>query len=214
MELHRLQPFNYESEVFNKIYKETEPLRKKLAGQINTRLFGVSYDIVLSWFDDKFLHAYSKYYEKHPDGSEGNLKGYIINSLQIFKLRVLRKAYQEGIYHDMVTIDDNPMINYLPDKNDLEEGEVFLERALGFLKSNLSDIAYSILQLELNPPPYIMVRMDDPKKKIPIPLMLEFLNIPESPENIRLIQLVRREIKNGIVKAKSHFLNKLELSLY
>jgi hypothetical protein len=206
MELHRLVASpRYSSPVFDDLYKQTEPLRRKLAGQINPRLFGVSYDIILSWFDDKFMHSYYRYFEKYPEGSTNNLKGYVINSLQTFKLRVIRKAYQDSIYPNMIDIESEPLTNIIPDSNDMEEGELFLNLALTFLKKNLSENAYTVLQLETNPPPYIISRMEDPKKKIPIDLLMSYLNLEDCVANNKAIQELRREVKLGISQAREYF---------
>ena len=94
MELHRLKPMEegYPVELFNKLYKETKYLRKSLTRQIDARRFGVSPDIVESWFDDKFIFVFNKHFK---DKNEDVLKGFLINSLRTFKLRILRKAYQK-----------------------------------------------------------------------------------------------------------------------
>ena len=65
MELHRLKPMEsgYDSSLFNKLYKETAPLRKSLARQIDSRRFGVSDDVILSWFDDKFMFVFNKHFK-------------------------------------------------------------------------------------------------------------------------------------------------------
>ena len=77
MELHRLTAMDssYDKQLFNKIYKDTELLRKSLANQIDTRRFGVTSDIILSWFDDKFIFVFNKHFQnKTPEV----LKGFII----------------------------------------------------------------------------------------------------------------------------------------
>ena len=83
MELHRLKPMEsgYDSQLFNKLYKETTQLRKSLARQIDSRRFGVSDDVILSWFDDKFMFVFNKHFK---DKEVDVLRGFIINSLQTF----------------------------------------------------------------------------------------------------------------------------------
>ncbi len=88
MEIHRLTPMKdgYSEVLFNKIYSETHNLRKSLANQIDPRRYGVSPDIILSWFDDKFIFVFNKHFsDKNPD----ILKGFIINSLKTFKYTFL-----------------------------------------------------------------------------------------------------------------------------
>ena len=84
MEIHRLVPMKtgYDELLFNKLYKETEALRNLLTYQIDHRRYGVTQDIIKSWFDDKFIFVFNKYYG---DIEEGQLKGRIINALRTFK---------------------------------------------------------------------------------------------------------------------------------
>src|SRR5210317_15035 len=99
METHRLKPMRegYSPELFERLFNETKNLRKSLVYQIDCRRYGVTPDIMESWFEDKFIYVFNKYFDQHePD----ILKGYIINALKIFKNRVLRKAYsKEGLFY-------------------------------------------------------------------------------------------------------------------
>jgi hypothetical protein len=176
MEIHRLTNMKegYSVELFNKLYKETEQLRKSLAYNIDPRYYGVSKDIIVSWFDDKFIHVFNKHCDnKDPDV----LKGFIINSLQTFKYRILRKAYsKEGdFYNSAIELEgESNLINYLPDKEDNTNSEIFFNLVLEFFKKELSDDAYLLLQLQLNPPPYLLSRIKKSNSNIPIKLILEF----------------------------------------
>ena len=94
MEIHRLKPMKegYSVQLFNDLYKQTSKLRKKLASQIDYRRYGVTPDIIESWFDDKFIYVFNKHFDNKDTDV---LKGFIINSLQVFKYRVLRGAYSK-----------------------------------------------------------------------------------------------------------------------
>jgi hypothetical protein len=210
MEIHRLKPMKegYDQKLFNRLYKETEPLRRSLVYQVNPRRFGVTSDIIFSWFDDKFIWVFNKYADQiTPD----QLKGRMINSLATFKFRILRRAYSKtNIYAneiDILRLDDfdASIANIIPDKTEIGNHELFLELALNYLKKNLCDDALLILQLDLNPPPYIMDKMVNPKTKIPAKLIAEYLDLDLCQDSISFINDLRKEIKYWINEAKEYF---------
>lgn len=206
MEIHRLKPMKdgFDEALFNRLFKETHHLRNSLTYQIDSRRFGVTPDIINSWFTDKFIWVFSKY---HGDLEEGQLKGRIINSLQTFKYRVLRKAYNKyNINDNQVRLDDHhDLINIIPIKDEISEHSLFLEMALKFLKKNLSDDAFLVLELELNPPPYILDRLKNPNTKVPANLIAEYLDLIPNKDSINFIRDLRREKDYWIEEAKLHF---------
>lgn len=213
MELHRLTPMKegYPEQLFNQLYKETKNLRKSLAYNIDHRRYGVSNDIIQSWFDDKFMFVFNKYYEQFSDKPEV-LKGHIINSLKTFQLRVLRKAYQkEGeFYGSLVTLDgEYDLINIIPDPNSLSTEDLFYSLAMEFMKEKLSDNAYMLLQIQLNPPPYILARIDKVNSRIPNSLIIDFLNIKYDnfSDAEKCIKNLKKEINQAIKNAKEFFIS-------
>ena len=212
MEVHRLKPMpdNYDRALFNVLYKNTERLRKKLASEIDPRRFGVDYKIILSWFDDKFIYAFTKYYSKSPDV----LKGYIINSLRVFKFRVLKEAYANKNLHyrNAVDISSESYFDILTsDLNHTEENLDYnlLNLVTQYLKDNLSDDAYLIFEIELAPPLYIMQRLDNFDKKtrdsIPNELLADYLGLPYDDKVNSYIGSLRRDVKNCINEAREYF---------
>ena len=206
MEIHRLKPMKdgYDKNLFNKLYKETEQLRKTLVYQINPHRFGVTSDIIYSWFDDKFMFVFNKYYGKlDPEV----LKGYIINALKTFKFRVLRQAYSKNnIFSDMLSMEESTKaVNTIPEEFDSEDYEFLMGLALGYLKSRLSADAYLILDIELNPPPYISTKLVSLKTKIPAKLIAEYLDLEPNSDSLDFINDLRREIKYWVNEAKYHF---------
>lgn len=208
MEIHRLKPVpqNYDRELFNSLYEQTQSLRDSLVYQIDARRFGVTPDIVRSWFDDKFTYVFFKYVNvKDPD----MLKGYIINSLKTFKFRVLRKAYQESnieMYNNIVHLEDQEKeLSGIPDETGPSVKDELLALALSYLKEELSPEAYSILEITTNPPMYIMAKMREPHLRIPTKLILEFLGVEVTDEAISKINKIRRHIEETISMAKYHF---------
>jgi len=210
MEIHRLKPMKegYDQKLFNRLYKETELLRKSLTYQINPKKFGVTSDIILSWFDDKFIWVFNKYADSI---TQEQLKGRMINSLSTFKFRILRKAYsKQNIYANeigMLRLDDYDasIANIIPDKTEINNHQLFLELALQYLKQNLCDDALFILEIELNPPPVIMSQMENPKTKIPAKLIAEYLDLEPNKDSLNFINDLRREIKYWIEEAKNYF---------
>lgn len=205
MENHRLTPMveGYDQALFNKLYEETRSLRKTLAWGIDHRRYGVTNDIVESWFDDKFIYTFNKYCKE----KESNLlKGYIISSLQIFKNRVLRGAYSKKseLYSNTIQLEGEfNMINYIPDKEDISNGDLFFGLVLEFFNNELNDDAYSLFQLQLNPPPYILNRIKKSNSQIPLKLVLEFFGLEDIQKNVKYIRQLRKEINLTIEKAKS-----------
>jgi len=206
MEIHRLIPMKegYDEILFNKLYKETEGLRNLLTYQIDHRRYGVTQDIIKSWFDDKFIFVFNKYYGNI---TEGQLKGRIINALKTFKFRMLRKAYSKyNIHNNEVRLEgEQNLINIIPLDDELIDHHLFLELALKFLKQNLSDNAFLILELDLNPPPYILQKISNPKTKIPSKLIAEYLDLESTKDSSLYVNELRSEISHCIELAREHF---------
>jgi hypothetical protein len=204
MEEHRLTPMpkGFNEEVFHDIYRKTEELRKKLTYQIDHRRYGVEQEDIKSWFDVKFIFTFNKYHKEKPE----ILKAYIINSLQFFKNRILRYSYSQknSINRSSVDIDEVYNCQELIDDRQYDETSYYLELATNHLKNNLSQNAYRLLQVELNPPTYILKRLVDKQTttKIPSKLIAEYLGLKESD-----IPALKKEIQFATYKAKEHFAN-------
>lgn len=204
MELHRLKPMKegYPEDLFNKLYKETEKLRKSLVHGIDHRRFGVSKDIVLSWFDDKFIFVFNKHFQDHdPD----RLKGDIIKSLQTFKYRVLRGAYTKQAEFFTSTIElegETKVINYISDSSEDKSYDMFLSDVMDYFERNLSDDAFILLGLQLNPPPYILDKLNKSNSQIPLDLILDFFELDSNHQNVKYIRALRKEIQLITIKAR------------
>lgn len=192
----------YSEELFNKLYQETSQLRKTLAWGIDNRRYGVSKDIIESWFDDKFIFVFNKHCKDHnPDV----LKGFIISSLQTFKSRILRGAYSKKneIYSSTIELEGEfNLINYLPDNSDISNKDLFFGLVLEFFNKELSSDAFSLLQLQLNPPPYILNRIKKSNSQIPLNLILEFFGLENIHKNVKYIRQLRKDITLATEKAK------------
>lgn len=204
MEVHRLEPMKegYSQELFSKLYKETESLRKSLVWGIDHRRYGVTKDVVESWFDDKFIFVFNKHcMDKDPD----ILKGFIINSLKVFKQRVLREAYSKKsvLYTNSIELEGEfNLINYLKDTEDISNDDLFFGLVLEFFKKELDTNSFTLLQLQLNPPPFILNRIKKSNSKIPTALVLEFFGLENVSKNVKLIRNLNKNISLAIEKAK------------
>jgi len=210
MEIHRLLPMQegYDEQLFNQLYKETEALRNLLTYQIDHRRYGVTQDIIKSYFDDKFIFVFNKYYGKIDNGQ---LKGRIINSLKTFKFRMLRKAYSKyNIHNNEVRLEgEHNLINIIPIDNEISDHGLFLELALKYLKKNLCDDAFLVLEIELNPPPFILDKLKSSKTKIPAKLIAEYLDLEPTRDSSLYVNDLRSEIVYWTEEAKNHFQNQL-----
>lgn len=208
MEIHRLKPMseNYDRKLFNDLYKRTESLRRKLSYQVDNRRFGVSKDQVLSWFDDKFIHTFNKYAGQ---GNDGVLLGNIIRSLENFKNRILRKAYTEEyitLYANNISIDEFPLINVIADSEEMSEADIFVNLATAFIKERISEEAFQIFEIELNPPLYIIDKLPSSNSHIPSHLILDFLGIDITKRALDFVSRARREIKEATEEARLYFI--------
>jgi hypothetical protein len=209
MEEHRLKPMQegYDEKLFNKIYKETTSLRKKLAYNIDARKFGVDYHEVLSWFDVKFIFSFNKYY-----GQKDNdiLKGYIIQSLQMFKHRISRMSYsKKSLINNKVEVSDfTEFENYIYEDEKTED--LFMDITLEYFKTQLTRDAFFLLQLQLNPPLYILDKLAEKEKfdinRISNDLILDYLDLEFKTSNY--IDNLKKEIRRVTRSAKEYFNNK------
>lgn len=206
METHRLTPMKpYDPKLFNLLYKKTERLRHSLVYGIDHTRFGVTKDEVMSWMDDKFIFAFNKYVDQKPPDI---LLGYIINSLKMFKMKILRRSYQENNSVNLNSISlDDLQLNHIKDEVGEDNYELLLNLAVSFMEKNLSQEAYTLLQLQLNPPLYITSRLKSPASKIPLNLILEYLGLDTTGMNLAIIRDLQEEISNTIKRAQLHFKN-------
>lgn len=202
MEEHRLKPMKrgYDEKLFNELYSKTEGLRKKLASQIDCRRFGVDYNEILSWFDVKFIFAFNKYYgEKEPEA----LKAHIINALQFFKQRILRSSYSQKSQINnrsdtLLSLDDvyglkEPQVDHTYD-----ERNTLVNIGLSIMKNKLSYEAYRVLEVEINPPMYILDQLAAQDKfnttKIPSFMIADYLGLGSDKPAIKYINTLKQEI--------------------
>jgi hypothetical protein len=210
MEENRLKPMKkIDEKLFNQIYKDTAKLRKSLVYEINPYRFGVDTDEILSWFDVKFIYVFNKYYGTIPDD---RLKGYIINALKTFKLRVLRTSYQNKnqLFQGIKDIDSASPSRFkiTPEDPEYDQG-LLLNMALEHLRKNLSHDAYQLLSVQIQPPIYILNKAEEEGltqlNKIPINYILEFFDLPNNEQSLKYIKKLNKEIKEKVRVSQTYF---------
>lgn len=205
----KLMVVDYNPALFNEIYQKTEGLRRTLAAGIDSRRFGVDYQEILSWFSVKFIYAYNKYYPKHKKKPE-ILKAHMIRAMQFMKCRILRAAYTVKFSQEIISFDgtahDESHDPYQP-----TQFEFYSDKLRRYMKSNLSDNAYLLFSLQLNPPPYIMNRLTEKGQhdihKIPDDLIAEYFDLGFSNRTYIYLESLKREIKQYVLSAKVYFSN-------
>lgn len=206
MEEQRLRPMveNYNPQLFNTIYQKTEGLRRKLASGIDHRRFGVDNDEILSWFTVKFIFAYNKYVHQY---DEDVLLGHMIKAMQFFKIRIIKAAYTVKYSQTIVEFVGNENLEVYDPLND--HREYYYQKMVTFMKANLSDNAYMLLQLQLNPPPYIINRVKEKPKggihKIPDQLIAEYFDLGSCRKALKYIDSLEKEIEQYTLIARHHF---------
>lgn len=205
MEESRLTPMveGYDQEMFNRLYQKTEGLRRTLARGIDHRRFGVDNEEIISWFSVKFIFAYNKYCKKY---NEDILLGHMIRAMQFMKCRIIKAAYTVKYSQSIVEYTGNEPHGI---DDPLEDREYYYEKLMKFMRINLSDNAYMLLQLQLNPPPYILRRLKEKSigsiHKIPDELIAEYFDLGFSTDAYRYVKALNLEIKQAIAIAKCEF---------
>lgn len=205
MEEHRLKPMKegYDEKLFSEFYKATEGLRRKLSSEIDYRRFGIEYEDMVSWFTVKFIYVFNKYYGTMPNE---RLKGFIINALKTYKNRVLRYAYQAKFVDNPLEFVDSYENVDLIDESANKDSEELLEHLYLFMKTHLTEDAFQVFDIQLNPPPFIVERLNkmgiEKLNKIPPVLIADYLNFGTSMSAQKYVLAIRQEIREALKAIK------------
>lgn len=197
----------YDQKTFNLLYKKTKSLRHKLAFEINPKYIGVSYQEVLSWFDDKFLFIFNKYYDQF---DENVLLGYIINGLLNFKRRILINIMEHpertNFYINRIELSDNSHQHIIPLDSEPDNSNLLANLVWGFFKERLSEEEFIIFEITINPPSYIAENLRDLSQHISTPLILRYLGYDDQDYELRKkVNAIRNKIESLTLEAKDHF---------
>lgn len=204
MEEQRLKPMseNYDKALFNSLYQQTEKLRNKLAHNIDNNRFKVDKDEIKSWLDIKFIFVFNKYYGKMDNET---LKGHIIKALMIYQYKIMRRSYSpKWNMQNHINFEDRESLVPIVGA-DIKEETLFKESAIAYMKKNLPPEAYTILQIDLYPPYYIIRKLQEENinniQKIPARIISEYLGW----ENPTRVNKFRNLIKKVITEANEYF---------
>lgn len=203
-ELHRLKTMqeNYDQQMFLRLYKVCKPVIRNLTKQIDYKRYNLTPDIISSYFWDKMLYVFNKYYGTC---SEEHLKARILASLSTFKNKLLRSAYgEQAEYNQSLFKLDDLFDNDKELEDDSEEEKAkseMLEMMYDYMKEHLSMDAYMIFEVLLTPPPYIKERIKD-SGRITNSLLVEFFDMPKTNSSVKYISELRSDIQYWEDRAK------------
>lgn len=202
-ELHRLKPMqDYDEAMFNRLYKVCKPVIRNLTKQIDYKRFNLTPDIISSYFWDKMLFVFNKYYGTC---SEEHLKARILSSLATFKNKLLRFAYGEVAEYNQNLFKLEDLFDNDKELEDDEEEtkakEDMLELLYDYMKANLSSDAYMLFEVLVTPPLYIKERMPESGRITNI-LLVEFFDMPRTKNSIKYISELKADIRYWEEKAK------------
>lgn len=203
-ELHRLKTMqeNYDQQMFLRLYKVCKPVIRNLTKQIDYKRYNLTPDIISSYFWDKMLYVFNKYYGTC---SEEHLKARILASLSTFKNKLLRSAYgEQAEYNQALFKLDDLFDNDKELEDDSEEEKAkseMLDMMYNYMKEHLSMDAYMIFEVLLTPPPYIKERIKD-SGRITNGLLVEFFDMPKTNSSVKYISELRSDIQYWEDRAK------------
>lgn len=200
-ELHRIKPLeNYDPEVFNKLYKLCRPVIRNLVKQIDCRRYNVSKDVISSYFWDKMLFLFNRYYEE----SEGNiefLKAHILKGLNTYKYHLLQEAYSERseYFQGLVSLDtmyeNNNNRECIGDEDDGEERkEELLNKLYDYMSQHLSPDAMLIFECLMIPLDFFLVRTNQGASRITNQMFVEFFELPKTKSSMQYISELRQDV--------------------
>lgn len=202
-ELHRLKPMQeYDEATFNRLYKVCKPVIRNLTRQIDYKRFNLTPDIIQSYFWDKMLFVFNKYYG---ECTEEHLKARILASLSTFKNKLLRSAYgEQAEYNQNLFKLDDLFDNDKELEDDSEQEKAkseMLDMMYKYMKDKLSPDAYLLFEVLLTPPPFIKERFGDSTRITNI-MLIEFFEMPKTNDSMRYISELRQDIQYWEDRAK------------
>lgn len=209
-ELHRLKPMRegYDQQLFNRMYKVTRPVIRNLVRQIDHRRFNLTPDILASFFTDKLLFVFNKYYGTC---SEEHLQAKILKALAIYKNKLLRRAYgsraeynqsltsMEGLF-DSNFYDGNSDV-LLDDSEEYWIEEEHLQRIRDYMNRRLSPDASLLFSILMNPPEQLLT-WEERGKRITNTSLVDFFELPRNKASLTYIAQLRADIAYYINLAK------------
>lgn len=212
-ELHRIKPLKkYDKKVFTKLYKLCKPVIKNLVNQIDCRRYNVSKDVITSYFYDKMLFLFNRYYEES-GGDVEYLKAHILRGLYTYKFHLLQEAYSERAEYfqtltslDVLYDNDKEDINVLDD-SDNDYKEELLKTLYDYMKKHLSMDAILIFECLMTPTAFLLEKTDNGRIRITNRMLAEFFDLPKAKTSIQYISELRHDVEyweQRAIKELSH----------
>jgi len=198
-ELHRIKPLEkYDEKVFTKLYKLCKPVIKNLVKQIDCRRYNVSRDVINSYFWDKMLFLFNRYYEE----SEGNvefLKAHILRGLSTYKYHLLQEAYSERAeyFQSLTSLDelyDNNKEDITTDEDEAYKEEL-LKTLYNYMNKHLSPDAILIFECLMTPTAFLLEKTDNGRIRITNSMLAEFFDLPKTKTSIQYISDLRHDVE-------------------
>ena len=196
-ELHRLKTMqsNYDHDMFNRLYKICIPVIRNLTRQIDYKRFDVTPDIISSYFWDKMVFVFNKYYGTV---DEEHLKANILRSLSTFKNKLLRSAYGEEAEINKCKASFDELYDnnkeYFDDSEDQKAKEEMLQKVYDYMNEHLSLDAQLVFEVLMTPPAFIRERTREGSRITNI-VLTEFFGLPKTRESIRFFTGLREDIQ-------------------
>lgn len=202
-EIHRLKPMKeYDQAVFQRMYKICKPVIRNLVRQIDAKRFDLTPDIIQSYFWDKMLFVFNKYYGTD---TEEHLKAQILASLSTYKSKLLRYAYTEraSYYQNQYRLED-----LFDDSKELEDNteEVTAHNEMwkmlnDYMMEHLNTDAKLVWEVTVTPPPFIKEKIKDGARVTNL-ILVDFFNMPKTRNSIRYFTELKEDIEFWLDKAK------------
>jgi hypothetical protein len=209
-ELHRLKPMQevYDVDLFEYLYKISKPVIRRLSRQIDATRFNVSPDIIESYFWDKMLYIFNKYYGTC---SEEHLRARILGGLSTFKNHLLHSAYTEraqfnqsiksfeDLYEDSNEDHDN---EFSEEEVDIPTSEMF-KKVWDYMMEKLYPDAQLVFEAIYTPPPFIREYPDyKDGNRITNKMLMDFFALPNDHSSEKYIKELREDVDYWIGKAR------------
>ena len=202
-EIHRLKPMrDYDPKVFQRMYKICKPVIRNLVRQIDVKRFNLTPDIIQSYFWDKMLFVFNKYYGTD---TEEHLKAQILSSLSTYKSKLLRYAYTEkaSYYQNQLQLEDlfDNDKELVDNTEEIQAHNDMWEMLNNYMNEHLNTDAKLVWEVMVTPPPYIKERIKD-GTRITNLMLVEFFNMPRTRSSVRYFTELKDDIKFWLDKAK------------
>lgn len=192
----------YDPQVFQRLYKVCKPVIRNLTFQIDAKRFDLTPDIIASYFWDKMLFVFNKYYGTC---TEEHLKARILLSLSTYKCNLLRRyAYSEKAQYyqnqfslDTVFENDRELVDSSEEEKAQSEMWDMLQ---DYMNKNLSEDAKLVWEVLTTPPPYIKERVKEGSRITNI-LLVDFFGMKKTKSSVKYLSELREDIQYWLKRA-------------